>query len=438
MSCGASTANPARTVLPGRHNAVADEGFRLFFPLAALYAALWPILWVLALSFDLPLAHTVPPSLWHAHEMLVGAFGAALIGFITTAAPEWTDTEPLRGRALWSLAVLWGIGRLVGLLGWDGAGAIGAAADLAWMAALLAYLCRLSWRRRTDRLLAFAFWLAVLLACTAATRVGFLTGDITLASLAVHLVGFAYLGLLGLALSRIIVPVTNLVLDPSEQTSPYRPHPGRLHLASGLVLVAMAGEVAGLSPAVSGFLLVAAGAAFMDRVAEAFIGRAALRAEILMLAGASLLAGAGLIMAGAARLGAPFGEVAGLHVAFMGGLGLGVYTVFCIAGLLHTGHPLGLSWPVRLGALVLVLSVAMRLSPDLGFDLPGPLHGLAALAWAGAFLIWLAAYWPKLSRIAPQAAVDTANEGVAVVPRAEVRAMSVARQQRTARRAVKT
>lgn len=80
--------------------------------------------------------------------------------------------------------------------------------------------------------------------------------------------------------------------------------PGRLHLASGLVLIAMACDAMGLSPAVSGFLLLAAGAAFMDRVGEAFIGREAVRAEILLLAGASAFAGAGLMMAGAARLGA--------------------------------------------------------------------------------------------------------------------------------------
>ncbi|MEM8587261.1 MAG: NnrS family protein [Pseudomonadota bacterium] len=402
MSCGPSTASERREQPAGVWRALSDEGFRLFFPLAALYAAFWPTLWVLALGFHLPLAHTVPPSMWHAYEMLVGAFGAALIGFLTTAAPEWTDTEPPRRRFLWALAALWFVGRLVGLMGWDGLGAVGAIADLGWMAALVVFLLRLSWQRRTDRLIAFAFWLIVLTACTAATRVGFVIGDISLASNAVHLLGFSYLGLLGIALARITVPVTNLVLDPSERTSPYRPHPGRLHLAPGLVLVAMAGDAAGLSAAVSGFLLIAAGAAFMDRVAEAFVGREAVRTEIMMLAGSATFAGVGLIMAGAARLGAPWGEVAGLHVAFMGGLGLGVYAVFCIAGLLHTGRPLGLPRPVRWGALLLVSSVALRVAPEFGLTLPGPIHGLAAIAWAGAFALWLVAYWPKLSRLEPE------------------------------------
>ena len=68
------------------------EGFRLFFPLAAIHAALWPLLWVIVFNFNLPFASSIPPGIWHMHEMIIGTFGAALIGFITTSVPEWTDT----------------------------------------------------------------------------------------------------------------------------------------------------------------------------------------------------------------------------------------------------------------------------------------------------------------------------------------------------------
>jgi len=50
----------------------------------------------------------------------------------------------------------------------------------------------------------------------------------------------------------------------------------------------------------------------------------ALDAEILVLAVSSGFAGMDLALIGAARLGAPFAEVVGLHTALMGGLGLGV------------------------------------------------------------------------------------------------------------------
>ncbi len=399
MSCGRDSRNASRGAADGRLALLADEGFRLFFPLAALYAALWPLLWIFAFSFDLPLATTVTPSLWHAHEMLVGAFGAALIGFLTTAAPEWTDVEPLRGRALWLIAVIWGVGRLIGLFGWDGLGAIGAVADLTWIAVLLVYLCRISWRKKTDVLLAFMFWLSVLLASVAWTRMSFLLGNPDASTQGVYLVGFTFLGFLGLALARITIPVTNLILDPTETSSPYRPHPGRLHLAPGLVLLVMIAETAGLSPAVSGFILVSAGAAFLDRVSEAFIGREAFRAEILMLAGSSMLAGAGLILTGAARLSAPWSEVTGLHLCLMGGLGLGVLTVFSIAGLLHTNRPLGLSPLAKLSAILLTAAVAVRVLPEIVPAMAGlvPHYAVASLLWASAFLVWIVAYAPALT-----------------------------------------
>jgi uncharacterized protein involved in response to NO len=393
----ATAAAPART--PPLATILGDEGFRLFFPLGALYAALWPFQWVLVFGLDLPLVRTTPPALWHAHEMIFGAFGAALIGFITTAVPEWTDTPKPQGKVLYWMAALWGGGRLVGFLGADLLGWFGALCDAAWLLLLTAYVVRVSLQKRTDSLLAFVFWIGALAACQVAVRAAFLAEDIELAQRLLHLAGFVFLGLLGLALARITVAVTNLVLDPTETTSPFRPHPGRLNLAPGLVAVAVAGDLAGLSPEASAYLAIAAGAAFMDRAGEAFVGREALRTEIAVLAGSSLLAGAGLILVGLARLGAPFAEAAGLHVALMGGLGLGVLAVFSIAGLLHTGRPLVFTRATRLAALLLVAAVALRVLPDLGLvpQPPGPPYAGAALLWAAAFLLWLKAYWPALS-----------------------------------------
>lgn len=390
-----SNTPPLRPLL----DTLGDEGFRVFFPLGALYAALWPLQWVLVFGLDLPLVRSTPPGLWHAHEMIFGAFGAALIGFITTAVPEWTDTPRLQGRRLFALAGLWGVGRLVGFLGADALGLLGALADAGWLAALAAYVARVSWLKRTDRLLAFLFWITALLAMQLAVSYAFAAESVALAQLLLHCAGFVFLGLLGLALSRITVPVTNLVLDPSEETSPFRPHPGRRHLASGLVAVAVAGELLGLSEAVRGFLMIAAGAAFMDRIGEAFIGREALRAEIVVLAGSSAFAGTGLLMVGAARLGAPFGEVPGLHTAFMGGLGIGVLAVFSIAGLLHTDQRLVFPKAAKLAFLCAASAVLLRVLPDIGLmpAPPGPPYALASLLWAAAFMLWLGSYWPLLS-----------------------------------------
>lgn len=389
-----SSSSPLRETLA----VLGDEGFRLFFPLAAIHAALWPFLWVVAFGFSLPLATTIPPDLWHAHEMLIGSFGAALIGFLTTAVPEWTDTERLHGRSLFVLAGLWGTARLIGLVGAEALGIVGAICDVLWLALLVAYLVRVSLQKQTTRLMGFAFWIAALLAAEVATRYAFL--DIAareeIAEHAMHLTGFVFLAILGIALARITVPVTNLVLDPTQETSPFRPHPGRMNLAPGLVALLAAGEAAGLSEPTIGYLCIAAGAAFMDRVAESFIGRSIIRAEILALAGSAALAGLGLILLGLSHLGLSVSEYAGLHVALMGGLGLGVLAVFSIAGLRHTGQALGLVRQTRVALLLLVVAMALRIIPEVWQTalLPAVPFTLVSLIWAAAFLLWLKVYWP--------------------------------------------
>jgi uncharacterized protein involved in response to NO len=375
-----------------------DEGFRLFFPLSAVHAALWPFMWVVAFGLDLPFATAIPPDLWHAHEMLIGSFGAALIGFITTAVPEWTDTERLHGRGLFVLAGLWGTARVIGLVGADVLGILGALCDVLWLALLVAYLVRVSLRKRTTRLMGFACWIAALLATEVVTRYAFL--DIAsrddLAERTMHLTGFIFLAILGIALARVTVAVTNLVLDPSQETSPFRPHPGRMNLAPGLVAVLVVGEAVGLSEPTIGYLCIAAGAAFMDRVAESFIGREIVRAEILALAGSAALAGIGLILLGLSHLGLSVSEYAGLHVALMGGLGLGVLTVFSVAGLRHTGQALGLVRQTRVALLLLVVAMALRVVPEIWPTdlLPAPPFTLVSVIWAAAFLLWLKVYWP--------------------------------------------
>jgi uncharacterized protein involved in response to NO len=360
--------------------------------------ALWPWLWTVVHSLEVPFARAIPPSIWHAQEMLIGAFGATLIGFMTTAVPEWTDTPRPQHRALFTLAGLWGSARLVGLLGIEPLVPLAALLDLVWMITLIVYLLHVSHVKRSTRLLAFVGWIAALAGTALLLRFTSWNSDIALAQKTTRILILIWCGILGLALSRIIVPITNLVLDPSERTSPFRPHPGRINLASGLAAIAIAGEITSTSTAITGFLWIAAGAGFMDRVAEAFIGRSMLRAEILSIAAANAFAGLGLILVGCGRLGLPVAETTALHVITMGGPGFASLVVFCIAGLFHTGQTLPFGGAAKLALVLAALSILIRISPDLGwFVPPGPTHALASSVWATAFLIWLKAYWPLIS-----------------------------------------
>ena len=68
---------------------------------------------------------------------------------------------------------------------------------------------------------------------------------------------------------------------------------------------------------------------------------------------------------GAARLGAAWGETAPLHLALMGGLGLGVLAVLAIAGRFHTGQDLGLNGMTRGAFLLAGMAVLLRVLPEI-------------------------------------------------------------------------
>lgn len=90
-------------------------GFRPFYLLASLYAALAIPLWALQYAGLLP---GVRSPAWHAHEMLFGTTLAIIVGFLFTAGRNWSGQPTPTGRALMALAVLWVAGRVLAYAPW--------------------------------------------------------------------------------------------------------------------------------------------------------------------------------------------------------------------------------------------------------------------------------------------------------------------------------
>jgi uncharacterized protein involved in response to NO len=82
-------------------------GFRPFYLGAAAFAALSIPLWVAIVLGKIVIPMTMPPLLWHAHEMLFGFATAVIVGFLLTAGKAWTGLPTPRGAALAALALLW-------------------------------------------------------------------------------------------------------------------------------------------------------------------------------------------------------------------------------------------------------------------------------------------------------------------------------------------
>jgi uncharacterized protein involved in response to NO len=102
--------------------ALLSYGFRPFFFLGAVWAALAIALWVPFFEGEIAVPTLLAPREWHVHEMLFGYIPAVLTGFLLTAIPNWTGRLPLQGASLLVLVIVWLAGRLAvaysAYLGW--------------------------------------------------------------------------------------------------------------------------------------------------------------------------------------------------------------------------------------------------------------------------------------------------------------------------------
>ena len=93
-------------------------GFRPFFLGAATAAVLLILIWMLIYQFAWSLdLNGLPPTYWHAHEMVYGYGLAIIAGFLLTAAKSWTNLQTLHGYKLLALFCLWAIGRIIPFAG---------------------------------------------------------------------------------------------------------------------------------------------------------------------------------------------------------------------------------------------------------------------------------------------------------------------------------
>src|SRR5262249_21777069 len=123
-------------------SACCSAGFRPFFLLGALWAALAILIWLPGFAGEYQIPTIFPPVVWHVHEMVYG-YGAAIVaGFLLTAIPNWTGRMPLQGVPLLALVLLWAAGRAAVLVSARYPGDIAAPIDLSFPAVFAALLAR--------------------------------------------------------------------------------------------------------------------------------------------------------------------------------------------------------------------------------------------------------------------------------------------------------
>ena len=106
----AAPASSAQLPLPGWP--LFRLGFRPFYLGAAAFAMFAVPYWIAGLLGLVAPPSTMPPLLWHAHEMLYGFAVAVIVGFLLTAGKAWTGLATPRGATLAAMAGLWLAARL--------------------------------------------------------------------------------------------------------------------------------------------------------------------------------------------------------------------------------------------------------------------------------------------------------------------------------------
>ena len=365
-------------------------GFRPFYLLASVFAALSVPLWALQFAGLLGRPYLAGP-VWHAHEMVFGFTLAVIVGFLFTAGRNWTNQPTPTGARLAALAALWLAARVLVLTPWSvAAAAANVAFPLAAAAALAVPFVRAKNRRNY-----FFVGLLVLMALAAgavhAVQLGLIQppGGLGLpVALDVVLFILAVMG------GRVIPMFTNNGVPGAGAVR----RPAVERVALGLALALLVADAVGLQgPALAALALCGA-------VAQGW--RWALwrpwRARRVPLVWVLHLAYAWVPVHLLLRALAGFGVVSpslathALTVGAIGGLVIGMMTRTA------RGHPGRLLKADRFEvACYTLVAAAAFVRVGLPLLVPAALVPAAlasALLWSAGFGLYAVRYWPVLSR----------------------------------------
>ena len=378
-------------------------GFRPFFLLAALWAAIVVPLWVTLFGGNAELPTGLPPVIWHAHEMIYGYGVGVVAGFLLTAIPNWTGRMPLQGWPLAGLAALWLIGRAaVCGSAWIGPAAA-AVCDLAFPVVFLGAILREILAGRNWRNLPMVVALTLLL----------------LGNLLVHLdaVGAADTADIGNRLGiATLVMLINFVggrIVPSftrnwlARERPEVSSPASFGVLDRVVvaLVALALLCWLLLPdsPIAPWVEVAGGLAVLVRLVR-WRGEATWSEPLVWV----LHLGYGWVAIGLLLLGvnawlAALPETTALHALTVGAIGTMTLAVMTRASLGHTGRPLTAGRGTTAIYVLIAAAAVLRLVAPLGAQ-HMTLLWLSAAAWSGAFGLFVVLFAKPLT--APRAVGD--------------------------------
>lgn len=376
--------------MPQQRFALFALGFRPFYLLASVFAALSVPLWALQFSGLLPHPYLSGP-LWHAHEMLFGFTLAVIVGFLFTAGRNWTNQPTPTGWTLAALAGLWIAARVLVLTPYAFAAA---AANVAFPLAAAVSLAVPFIKAKNQRNYFFIGLLVLLSVAAAFIHLSHLGVAHAPAWLGVQIALDVVLFILSVMGGRVIPMFTNNGVPGTNAAR--RPYVEKAAL--GAVLMLLAADAVGLKGWPLVLIAGAACVAHAWRWALWQPGKTLRVPLVWVLHVAYFWIPVHLLLRALGELGLVMPSLAthALTVGAVGGLIIGMMTRTARG---HTGRPL-LADRFDVACYLLVLLAAMT---RVGVPLMVPaqtVHAVlvSATLWSAGFGLYAVRYWPVLSR----------------------------------------
>lgn len=377
--------------------ALFSAGFRPFFLLATIWAAIAVPVWLLIYSGSVTPPSVMQPIIWHPHELIYGYAAAVVAGFLLTSIPNWTGRLPLQGWPLIILVVLWVAGRAAVCCS-QAIGSLAATViDLAFPIAFLGVVAREIIAGKNWRNLPMLGALSVLLIGNLLVHLETL-GVADTALLGNRLGIAVLLALIALVGGRIVPSFTRNWLVKNKPDAALPASASTVDQVA-LIVTALSVVVWAFLPdgALTGSALLIGGGAAAWRLSR-WRGLATTR-ELLVLdlhIGYGWLAG-GLLFLGADEFLQFMPQTSALHALTIGTIGTMTLAVMTRASLGHTGRPLT-AGPVTIAIYALIsLAALVRLAAPFAAE-QMMLLSLAGTAWTAAFLLFAVFYGRILTR----------------------------------------
>ena len=375
---------------PPQWEAFLELGFRPMYLAGCFWAAVSIALWVFAPQW---LGGQLAGVIWHAHEMLWGFIATIAVGFLLTAGSNWTGINPLKGRALGALSLLWLVARIAYLLPGITAFRWAALSELLFFAVAALALGRAIYPTRNRRnygvpLLVLALGVADALFLLAAHAGNY-------ALLMQHFnTGLLCMAVIALLVARRVIPFFAM-RAVQGLTIAMHTRSGHAQLAtSGLAIVC---GLLGWTQAAALFLAIAGVIALVQVLA--WKPWAVRRVPLLWILYAGYAAlGLGLLVAAAHTAGFVLRAAWPVHVIGVAGFSVLIIGMVTRTALGHLGRPLRTDRLIVCCYGLVITAAALRLLALLPTSLALAALHASASAWVLAFVLYLWRFFPMLIR----------------------------------------